>query len=51
MVVCRLASGCKDMDGEKVVGDIVIEELGRCGRFQLWQVLVLGSASLYIELG
>ena len=32
MVVCRLASGCKEMYGDEVVGDIVISELGRCGR-------------------
>ena len=32
MVVFRLASGCKEMEGEKVAGDIVIEKLGRPGR-------------------
>ena len=31
MVVCRLARGCKEMDEDEVVGDIVIAELGRCG--------------------
>ena len=34
MVVCRLVSGCKDMDGDEVVGDIVIAELGRRDRVQ-----------------
>ena len=28
MIVCRLVSGCKEMDGDEVVGDIVIAELG-----------------------
>ena len=51
MVVCRLASGCKEMDGDAVIGDIVIVELGRRGLVRWWQVLVLGLASLYIELG
>ena len=32
MVVCRLASGCKEMNRDEVVGDIVIEELGCRGR-------------------
>ena len=31
MVVCRLARGCEEMDGDKVVGDIVIAELGGRG--------------------
>ena len=31
MVVCRLASGCTELDGDKVVGDSVIAELGRHG--------------------
>ena len=51
MVVCRLASGCKEMDGVEVVGDIEISELGRRGRVRRWQVLVLGSASVYIGQG
>ena len=51
MVVCHLARGCKEMDREEAAGDIVIEKLGRHGRVQWCQVLVMGSASLYIELG
>ena len=31
MVVCRLVSGCKEMDRDEVIGDIVIAELGRRG--------------------
>ena len=51
MVMCRLSSGCKEMDGDEVLDDIVIAELGHYGQVRLWQVLVLGSASLYIGLG
>ena len=31
VVVCCLARGCKEMDGDEVSGDIVIAELGRRG--------------------